>query len=149
MKILNTVLGPLLSGILFSIGLGVSGMTESKNIIAFLDIFGVWQGELMLVMAGAIIVYAVLYRLIVCRSKPLFENSFSIPHNKTLDKRLIFGAIFFGIGWGVTGLCPGPGLVALVSGKTNALVFVFTMILGMFVGRSNFGTKILSRAKQK
>lgn len=148
MKTLRYALGPLISGILFAIGLGVSGMTEARYIIGFLDVFGDWQGQLILVMGGALVVYAVFYRLIIKGRKPLFEAKFSLPSQSALDRRLIFGAILFGLGWGLTGLCPGPGLVALVSGQAHAFIFVATMLMGMWIGRSQWGQNFLSRRSE-
>ena len=126
------LLGPLLGGMLFSIGLGVSGMTEASNIIGFLDITGKWNPALIFVMCGALVVNIVLYRLIIKRKKPLMEKSFFVPTNSMIDRRLIVGAVLFGLGWGLTGLCPGPGIVSLVSGTSYGFSFFTSMIVGMF-----------------
>lgn len=147
MKALQYGLGPFFGGVLFSIGLGVSGMTEASNILGFLDVLGNWQGELLFVMGGAVVVYAILYRMIVKRPKPLFGEAFSLPTRVDLDKRLIIGALLFGIGWGVTGLCPGPGLASLISGEPHSAVFVVTMVVGMLLGRSKFGQNLFTEAK--
>ncbi|RME16813.1 MAG: YeeE/YedE family protein [Bdellovibrio sp.] len=139
MKEVLYILSPVMVGILFALGLGISGMTEPKNVIAFLDFLGAWKGDLMFVMGGAIATYMALYKLITQRVKrPLLEKEFSIPSNKKIDRRLIIGASLFGVGWGITGLCPGTGLVGLVTGNKMAVIFVLSMLLGMALGRSSF-----------
>ena len=142
MNFVRNGVGPVLCGTLFAIGLGVSGMTEPKNIIGFLDVFGDWQGELLFVMGGAIVVYAVLSRFILKKAKPLFEASFLIPTRMDIDRRLIIGALLFGAGWGIAGLCPGPGIVSLMSWEMPAIVFMITMIVGMALGRSKIGLRL-------
>ncbi len=134
--------GPFFGGIIFAIGLGVGGMTEAENILGFLDIFGQWKPALIFVMVGAILVYAVTYRLILRRKTPLFEKEFLIPKNKNIDRRLLLGAGLFGIGWGMTGLCPGPGLVSLSSGSEIAFVYVAAMIAGVLFGQSKWANRV-------
>lgn len=145
MKSFKYLIGPFFGGIVFAIGLGMGGMTEPTKIVAFLDVFGNWEPDLLFVMGGAVSTYAIFYRWVLKRKQPLFESSFSIPTSKAIDKRLILGSALFGIGWGMTGLCPAPGLVGLTSGATYALVFVGTMILGMLLGRSQFGQKLFTK----
>ncbi len=137
-------LGPFVGGLLFAIGLGVSGMTEAAKIVAFLDVFGGWQADLLFVMGGALVVFGVAFHALEKRSTPLFADKFHLPQNRQIDRRLIGGGVLFGLGWGITGLCPGPGLVALVSGQPHAIVFVVTMLLGICLGRSSFGTRFLA-----
>lgn len=122
-----------LSGFIFSLGLGVSGMTRPDIVQGFLDIFGQWNWSLMAVMIGAIGVFSVSYRIIIKRGKPLFLSHFSLPTKKDLDLKLIAGAILFGIGWGWTGICPGPGLVSLVGGESSIFIFIASMLLGMVI----------------
>lgn len=131
MTLLKVAIGPFVGGALFAIGLGVSGMTEPSKVIGFLDLFGNWDPSLMFVMIGAIGVNAILYRLIIRRKTPLFEKQFHVPQNKTIDKKLLVGSGLFGIGWGISGLCPGPGLVGLLSQTHYAFAFVITMLVGM------------------
>lgn len=125
--------GVFLSGFVFAIGLGISGMTDPAKIIAFLDVAGSWDPSLALVMVGAIGAYALLYRVVRRSDAPLFEESFSVPDRRDIDGRLLAGAALFGVGWGLGGFCPGPALVALVSGVPAVFVFVGSMLLGMAV----------------
>ena len=142
MKAVHFCIGPFFGGIIFSFGLGVGGMTEAKNIICFLNFLGDWKPDLIFVMVGALLVNSILYKLIIKRGKPLFEGQFSLPTIKNLDLRLIIGSLMFGLGWGITGLCPGPGIVTLISGSSHSIVFVATMAVGMLIGRSDFGQKL-------
>ena len=119
------------SGIIFAIGLGISGMTNPKIVQGFLDVFGHWDYRLLGVMGGAISTHAFLYYLIKKRTKPILTNSFTIPTNKKIDKKLILGAALFGLGWGYSGICPGPGIVSLISGKISMLYFFLSMLFGM------------------
>jgi uncharacterized membrane protein YedE/YeeE len=125
----------LTSGVLFALGLVISGMTDPKIVIGFLDIFGNWNYSLAFVMAGAVMVNLISFRWILSKSKPLCETKHYLPTNKLLDKSLIIGSALFGIGWGWTGICPGPGLVNLASLEVNAIVFVLSLVLGMEVFR--------------
>jgi uncharacterized membrane protein YedE/YeeE len=116
------LVGPLLSSLLFALGLGFSGMTHPEKIIGFLDFAGRWDPILALVMIGAIASHASLYALIRRRRSPLFEATFAIPTRRDIDGRLVGGAALFGVGWGLGGLCPGPAIVALVSGVPAVFV---------------------------
>jgi uncharacterized membrane protein YedE/YeeE len=118
-------------GFIFAIGLGYSGMTQPHVVKGFLDVFGEWNLSLLGVMGGAIGVHGVIYALIKRRQSPLLDTKFYLPEKKTLDKRLMFGAMIFGIGWGIAGICPGPGLVSIISGQKEILFFVGSMLLGM------------------
>lgn len=122
-----------ISGLIFAVGLGISGMTQPHIVRGFLDVFGSWDPSLVGVMAGAIMVHAVAYKLIMKRSSPLMGATFDLPTKKIIDRRLILGAIIFGLGWGWAGICPGPGLVSLVSGDLSFIIFVASMIIGMLV----------------
>lgn len=123
----------LVSGFLFALGLGMSGMTQPHIVRGFLDVFGNWDWRLIGVMAGAIGVHAMTYRLILKRPSPILDSKFQLPTKKNIDKRLIFGAVLFGLGWGWAGICPGPGLVATVSGNGEFFYFVGSMLIGMKV----------------
>ena len=123
----------LLVGFIFAIGLGLSGMTQVHVVRGFLDITGDWNMNLLGVMVGAICINALLFFLIKKRSSPILDTKFHLPTKKDLDFHLITGAALFGIGWGWAGICPGPGLVASVSGNINILIFVISMIGGMFI----------------
>lgn len=119
------------SGLIFSFGLGLSGMTEPHIVRGFLDITGNWDWRMLGVMAGAIAVHGIAFRLIAKRSSPVLETKFHLPTKKDIDQRLIFGALIFGLGWGWAGVCPGPGLVSLMSGNPSFLLFVLSMFVGM------------------
>lgn len=119
------------AGALFAIGLVLSGMTEPARIVRFLDVTGEWDPSLAFVMAGAIMVYAPLYRLITTQlRRPLLDPAFHVPGRGRLDLNLFTGAALFGIGWGLVGLCPGPALVALGAGKHEAALFAAAMVVG-------------------
>ena len=124
-----------LVGLTFSLGLGLSGMTQPQKVIGFLDLFGAWDPSLAFVMLGAVGVHAIAYRLMRHRTSPFFSEAFSIPHRRDIDKRLLIGSGLFGIGWGLGGYCPGPGVTALVSLSYEPLVFVLFMVLGMYLFR--------------
>lgn len=127
------ILVGLLTGVLFSIGLSVAGMVNPRKVIGYLDFFGEWDPSLMFVMAGGVLVNTILFKFILKRKNPLFADSFSLPTSKDIDKRLIIGASLFGIGWGIGGVCPGPGLANLFTLNPKAIVFCVFMILGMFI----------------
>jgi uncharacterized membrane protein YedE/YeeE len=121
------------SGLLFALGLGISGMTQPAKVIGFLDFTGKWDPSLACVMIGATMVHAILYRLIRHRSSPVFTSTFTVPTRRDIDLRLVGGAALFGIGWGIGGFCPGPALTSLPSGHLPVLIFVAAMIVGMYL----------------
>jgi uncharacterized membrane protein YedE/YeeE len=121
----------LISGFIFALGLGISGMTQPHIVRGFLDVFGSWDWRLIGVMAGAIGVHAITYRLILKRPSPILVSKFQLPTRKDIDMRLIMGAILFGLGWGWAGICPGPGLVSIVSGNMAFIYFIGAMLVGM------------------
>ena len=124
----------IICGIIFSIGLGISGMTQPQKVIGFLDVFGEWNPSLAFVMGGAVLSYLALQLLIQRNfSIPLLGGSFQIPTRKDLDRSLIIGALLFGSGWGLGGYCPGPAITSLGSGSINALLFVVAMGVGMLL----------------
>ena len=124
----------IICGIIFSIGLGISGMTQPQKVIGFLDIFGEWNPSLAFVMGGAVLSYLALQLLIQRNfSIPVLGGSFQIPTRKDLDRSLIIGALLFGSGWGLGGYCPGPAITSLGSGSLNALLFVVAMGVGMLL----------------
>lgn len=120
-------------GLLFALGLGISGMTQPHIVKGFLDIFGNWDMTLIGVMAGAIAVHAVAYQVVKRKESPLLDVKFHLPTQKDLDKKLLAGAALFGLGWGWAGICPGPGLVSLVGGELSIFIFVAAMLIGMQV----------------
>lgn len=118
------------SGLLFAVGLAVGGMTEPGNVIGFLDFAGEWKPALAFVMAGAVGVSALTWRIVRRRRAPVCADSFVVPTRRDLDARLLVGAAIFGVGWGLGGYCPGPGVASLASGAPTALVFVASMLAG-------------------
>lgn len=121
------------AGLLFAVGLVLAGMTQPAKVVAFLDFFGAWDPSLAVVMGTAVVVHFALYRLVLKRPSPLLGGSFSIPSRRDLTPQLIGGSILFGIGWGLGGYCPGPGLVSAPSGGAGALTFAATMTIGMWL----------------
>jgi uncharacterized membrane protein YedE/YeeE len=121
----------LVSGLLFGAGLVIGGMTRPQKVIGFLDLFGAWDPSLMLVMAGAVGVHAGFYAAVRRRRAPLFADTFAIPTRRDIDLKLLLGALLFGIGWGLSGYCPGPSVVALGTGALKVLVFVGALLAGM------------------
>jgi uncharacterized protein len=121
------------AGLVFAIGLGVSGMTDANKVIGFLNVMGAWDPSLAFVMAGAIGVHLTLYHLILRRRSPLFAEQFRLPTRREVDARLIGGAAVFGVGWALGGYCPGPALVSLPRHSTMAMVFVGSMLVGMLL----------------
>lgn len=108
-------------------------MTQTHVVKGFLDLFGNWNPNLIGVMVGAILIHSVIYRMVKGRNTPLLDSKFYLPVKKEIDGRLIAGAAIFGLGWGWAGICPGPGIVSLVSGQQTILIFVASMIVGMFI----------------
>jgi uncharacterized membrane protein YedE/YeeE len=129
----NLLLTAFVSGLVFAIGLGISGMTQPAKVTAFLDFAGDWDPSLALVMVGAIAVYAPLYRLIHRLPSPVFSATFALPTRTDIDRRLVGGAALFGVGWGLGGFCPGPALTSLAAGEPSVLLFVASMLTGMYV----------------
>lgn len=123
----------LLAGLIFGLGLLVSGMANPGKVLGFLDLAGQWDPSLAFVMAGAIAVGAAAFFLARNRTVSILGAKMKIPVARHIDRRLIVGSALFGIGWGIAGFCPGPGLVALGMGETKALVFVAAMLAGMLV----------------
>ncbi|MEC9219333.1 MAG: DUF6691 family protein, partial [SAR324 cluster bacterium] len=133
-KMAKSNIAAFLCGLLFSIGLGISGMTQPHKVIGFLDVFGEWDLSLAFVMGGAVISYLLLQLWIQRRfSTPMLGEKFQFPSRKDLDRSLIFGALLFGLGWGLGGYCPGPAITSLGSVSLNALLFVVAMGMGMLL----------------
>jgi uncharacterized membrane protein YedE/YeeE len=122
--------GALLSGAVFGLGLAISEMVNPAKVLAFLDVAGHWDPSLAVVMAGALAVTAVSFRLILKRPAPLLGGSFEVPSRRRIDWALLTGAGLFGIGWGLVGFCPGPGIASLAFGQPKSFVFVIAMALG-------------------
>ena len=127
-----------ISGLIFAFGLGISGMTQPQKIVQFLDLFGNWDPTLLFVMIGAIAVHSTAYLTLKSERKPLFAKKYTLPQRASITKQLILGSFIFGVGWGISGFCPGPALVSIPSGNLDNTVFVITMALGMIIYRFFF-----------
>ena len=131
---MKTSLAALLSGIVFGLGLAISEMINPARVIGFLDISGQWDLTLMLVMGSALAFTLIGFPLITRKAHPILAEKFTLPTKKTLDLPLISGAVLFGIGWGLAGLCPGPAIAGLASLEPGIFLFVAAMIAGQFIG---------------
>ena len=134
------------AGLIFSLGLTVSQMVNPAKVLAFLDLFGDWDPSLAFVMGAALLVTAIGYRLVWARQKPVFAAHFALPENRDIDARLAAGAVLFGIGWGLVGLCPGPAIAALSIGGAKALGFLAAMVVGMALFHTYDRAKALPHA---
>ena len=128
------------TGFIFALGLTVSQMINPARVIGFLDVAGHWDPTLLLVMASALAVTVPLFPVILRQSKPFLAAKFSLPTQTRVDRRLILGAVIFGVGWGLAGLCPGPALAALASGSPGVILFVLAMLSGQWL-LSRFETR--------
>ena len=126
-------------GLIFGLGLLLSGMSNPAKVLNFLDLGGIgagtWDPSLAFVMAGAVAVTFVGFNFVLKRSQPLFAETFHLPTKAEIDRRIILGPAIFGVGWGLTGFCPGPALTALGFGSKAALLFVAAMLAGMVLAR--------------
>jgi len=138
-----TIFASWVAGVIFGLGLIVSGMADPAKVLGFLDLAGAWDPSLAFVMAGAISVAAVAFGVARKRTVSFLGAAMNLPKTRRIDRRLVAGSLMFGIGWGVAGFCPGPGLVALGMGEIKALVFVVAMLAGMGL------YEVLERRKQR
>ena len=125
------ILTALIAGLIFGIGLIVSGMTDPSKVIGFLDLAGRWDPSLAFVMGGAILVGLAAFRFASGRDKSLLGDAMRLPDASHIDRRLVLGGFAFGAGWGLAGYCPGPALASLASGGSKPLIFSAAMIAGM------------------
>jgi len=129
---MKQVLVALVSGIVFGIGLSLSQMINPNKVINFLDISGQWDPSLAFVMMGALIVTFISFRLILKKPDPILEESFHLSKRTDIDKALLAGAAIFGVGWGMSGYCPGPAVAGIGSGNIEAIVMVASIYAGFF-----------------
>jgi uncharacterized membrane protein YedE/YeeE len=122
-----------ITGLLFGIGLILSGMTDPGKVMGFLDVFGSWDPSLAFVMGGAVLVSFAGFLLANRRAKTFFGEALHLPGSRDIDSRLVLGSAVFGVGWGLAGYCPGPALVSLGAGQEKAAIFAVAMIAGMFL----------------
>ena len=132
---MRQLLVSLASGTIFGAGLALGGMTDPARVRGFLDLFGAWDPTLAFVMGGAVLVMAIAWVVQRKMLRPLFADGFALPDRSDLTPRLIGGSALFGVGWGIAGLCPGPGFAALAIEPLSAAVFVVAMLGGMVIVR--------------
>lgn len=125
----------LIAGTLFGAGLALSGMADPRRVQGFLDLLGRWDPTLAFVMAGALIPMAVAWAIQKRLDKPFADAHFNLPGTTEIDAKLILGAILFGVGWGIAGLCPGPAVAGLAIAPAKAAIFVIAMLVGMVLER--------------
>lgn len=121
-----------LVGLVFGLGLVVSQMTNPAKILGFLDIGGNWDPSLLVVMGAALVTTTIGYQLVLRRPKPVLDTVFHLPTKTIIDRPLLMGSAIFGFGWGMAGLCPGPGIAAIAVGGITPVIFVVAMVLGMW-----------------
>lgn len=126
-------------GLIFGVGIAISGMINPAKVLNFFDITGIWDLSLALVMGGALSVTAIGYRYVTARQKPWLADRFYLPANKQIDRTLVLGAAIFGVGWGIAGFCPGGALPALGTARIDVLVFVAALVAGIL------GTGLITR----
>ena len=131
----------LFCGWLFAVGLGIAGMTKPSKIIGFLDVAGAWDPSLMFVMGGAVSLGLFSFAWVLKRRAPVLDEKFVLAEKAAIDSELLAGAALFGIGWGLSGYCPGPALVSLVTGNGSVIAFVAAMLAGLGVGQWWVGNK--------
>ena len=127
------VLMALIAGLIFGLGLIISGMSNPAKVLGFLDVAGTWDPSLILVMCGAIVVGLFVFRFAVKRASTFLGGAMRLPTARHIDRRLILGGLTFGVGWGLAGYCPGPVLASLVTGGSKPLIFTIAMLAGMAV----------------
>ena len=123
----------LLSGIIFGLGLTISGMVNPQKVLGFLNIFDAWDPSLIFVMVGAIIIFAPMHFIFKKKSRPILAKNFITIDNKNIDKKLLIGSGLFGLGWGLAGLCPGPAIASISFLNPSSLIFVLFMFVGFFI----------------
>jgi len=123
----------LVAGLLFGLGLAISQMIDPARVLGFLDVAGVWDPTLIFVLGGAVGVTVVAFRFVLRQQNPFLALTFRLPNKTEIDRPLILGSALFGIGWGISGYCPGPGITALVLGSWNSVLFVIALAVGSFL----------------
>ncbi|MCW4148587.1 MULTISPECIES: DUF6691 family protein [Halomonadaceae] len=130
-----TLVASYVAGLLFSLGLAVSGMTDPARVVGFLDVAGNWDPTLMFVLGGAVITTFIGYRFVLKQPVPLLAKRFQLPDKQGLDARLLIGAALFGVGWGLSGYCPGPAIASLGGATLPLVAMLATMVLGWVIAR--------------
>ena len=129
------IITALSAGAIFGAGLALAGMLNPAKVVGFLDVFGMWDPSLGLVMAGGILVNATGHYFVMKRHRPMFDTRFELPTSNNIDRPLLIGSAIFGIGWGWAGYCPGPVVASLLLQPADMLPFLVTLLAGAFAGR--------------
>ena len=124
-----------LIGLVFGLGISISGMANPAKVVNFFDVAGTWDPSLAFVMGGAVIVAGIGYRLVFRRPHPIFEPDFNVPTSRVIDAKLVGGSAVFGIGWGIAGFCPGAALPVLGTGNIDVLIFFAALVAGLLIAR--------------
>ncbi|MBW6389748.1 DUF6691 family protein [Billgrantia antri] len=132
---MKTLMG-YIAGLLFGLGLALAGMTDPARVLGFLDLFGAWDPTLMFVLGGAVVTTFIGYRVVFRREQPMLGETFQLPTRQDLDGRLIGGAALFGIGWGLSGYCPGPAIASIAGLTAPLLAMLAAMVAGWFLARA-------------
>ncbi|MEZ9230269.1 DUF6691 family protein [Vibrio amylolyticus] len=144
MQVFSNIVIGLAAGILFGAGMIISGMADPEVVLAFLDVTGNWDPSLIFVMGGALMVFTPMYHLVIKkRTHSIDGTEYDWPTKPKVDKRLVFGSVLFGIGWGIAGICPGPAITSLSGGSSIIITFVIAMLAGTAL--ANLYTKTTSR----
>ncbi|WP_306046731.1 DUF6691 family protein [Nioella sp. MMSF_3534] len=125
-----------LIGIVFGLGISISGMANPAKVLNFFDVAGTWDPSLIFVMGGAVVVTFLGYRFVLKRPMPIFDRQFLLPGSNVIDLKLLGGSAVFGIGWGIAGFCPGGALPALGTGRTEVVLFTIALVAGIFAARA-------------
>lgn len=124
-----------LIGLIFGLGIVISGMVNPAKVVNFFDVAGTWDPSLIFVMGGALVITFIGYRVVLSQDKPLYGARFQLPTASDIDRRLVFGSAVFGIGWGIAGFCPGGAIPALGTGRIDVFIFMLAMIAGILAAR--------------
>lgn len=132
---LKTLAG-YIAGLIFGLGLAISGMTDPARVLGFLDLFGAWDPTLMFVLGGAVMTNFIGYRLVLRRKSPIYGKAFQLPTRQDFDARLVGGSALFGIGWGLSGYCPGPAFASIAGLTVPLAAMLVAMIAGWFLAKA-------------
>lgn len=132
---IKNALASFATGLVFALGLGISGMTMPSKVLGFLDLFGNFDASLIFVMAGAILVHFITYRIVKKRKTPILDQQWHVPTKTNITPSLVIGAFIFGFGWALGGMCPGPAITRLAAFESSTIIFIISMLVGMFIFR--------------
>lgn len=140
------IIAALLIGLIFGTGISISGMGNPAKVLNFFDFAGTWDASLIIVMASALVVTMIGYRFVLARSAPVIGDKFALPSKGVIDSKLVLGSVVFGIGWGMTGFCPGGAIPMLGAGRIEVVLFIVSMIVG--IGGAVFMQRQKARSTQ-